>query len=98
MMMCAGVISAAFLVSYVVYHALVGSVKFQGHGPVRNIYFFILISHVILAASIAVLVPLTFHRAFQGNFERHRRIARITFPIWLYVSITGVVVYLMLYT
>ena len=97
MMMSAGVTSAAFLISYLVYHAQVGSVKFTGQGPVRYAYFSILISHVILAAAIAVLVPLTFHRAFQGDFERHRRIARITFPIWLYVSITGVVVYLMLY-
>jgi protein SCO1/2/putative membrane protein len=96
-MMCAGVTSAAFLISYLVYHAQVGSVKFTGQGPVRYVYFSILISHVFLAAAIAVLVPLTFRRAFQGDFERHRRIARITFPIWLYVSITGVVVYLMLY-
>jgi protein SCO1/2 len=97
MMMSAGVTSAAFLISYVIYHALVGSVKFQGQGAVRNVYFVILITHVALAASIAVLVPLTFHRAFQANFERHRRIARVTLPIWLYVSVTGVVVYLMLY-
>ena len=97
MMMTAGVTSAAFLISYVIYHLQVGSVKFQGQGPIRTVYFIILITHVLLAASIAVLVPITFWRAFQGNFVKHRRIARITFPIWLYVSITGVIVYVMLY-
>jgi len=96
-MMTAGVSSLAFLTSYVIYHYQVGSVKFQGQGGVRNVYIFILITHVTLAAVIAVLVPITFWRAFQGNFEHHRRIARITYPIWMYVSITGVIVYLMLY-
>ena len=96
-MMTAGVTSAAFLTSYLIYHYNVGSVKFTGEGTVRSVYFFILITHVVLAGVIGVLVPLTFWRAFQGNFVKHRRIARVTFPIWMYVSITGVVVYLMLY-
>jgi protein SCO1/2 len=96
-MMTAGVTSAAFLTSYLIYHYNVGSVKFTGEGTIRYVYFFILITHVVLAGVIGVLVPLTFWRAFQGNFVRHRKIARVTYPIWLYVSITGVVVYLMLY-
>ena len=96
-MMIAGVTSALFLTSYLIYHYHAGSVKFLGQGGVRTIYFAILITHVVLAGVIGVLVPLTFWRAFQGNWERHRKIAKVTFPIWLYVSITGVVVYVMLY-
>jgi uncharacterized membrane protein YozB (DUF420 family) len=95
-MIGAGITSAMFLISYVIYHYHAGSVKFTGQGAVRPVYFGILISHVILAASIAVLVPMTFWRAFKDP-ERHKKIARITFPIWLYVSITGVVIYVMLY-
>jgi putative membrane protein len=95
-MIGAGVTSALFLISYVVYHYHAGSVRFLGQGAVRPVYFTLLISHVILAASIAVLVPMTFWRAFKDP-ERHKRIARITFPIWLYVSITGVLIYAMLY-
>lgn len=96
-MVAAGVTSLLFLACYVVYHAKVGSVAFQGQGTARIVYFTILISHVILAMVIAVLVPMTFWRAYKQDFERHRKIARITFPIWLYVSITGVVIYAMLY-
>jgi uncharacterized membrane protein YozB (DUF420 family) len=96
-MVAAGVTSLLFLMCYVVYHIQAGSVKFQGAGAARAAYFVILISHVILAMVIAVLVPMTFWRAYKQDFERHRKIARITFPIWLYVSITGVVIYAMLY-
>ena len=90
-------VSVLFLICYVVYHAQVGSVKFQGQGWLRPVYFTILITHVILAATVPVLAVMTLRRAWKGEFARHRKLARITFPIWLYVSITGVVVYLMLY-
>jgi uncharacterized membrane protein YozB (DUF420 family) len=96
-MVAAGVTSLLFLTSYVIYHLQAGSVKFQGEGAARPIYFTILISHVLLAIVIAMLVPMTFWRAYKQDFERHRKIARITFPIWLYVSVTGVVIYVMLY-
>lgn len=89
--------SAAFLVSYVVYHYHVGSRPFTGTGVVRLVYFAILISHVILATAIVPLVLITVSRALAQRFDRHRRIARITWPLWMYVSVTGVVVYLMLY-
>ncbi len=97
LMIAAGITSALFLVSYLIYHFNVGSVKFQGKGAIKAVYLTILISHVLLAFSIAVLVPMTFWRAFKNDVERHKKIARITFPIWLYVSATGVVIYLMLY-
>ena len=89
--------SALFLVSYLVYHAQVGSVRFQGQGPIRTVYFSILISHTILAVVIVPLVIVTFVRARRGRFERHRAIARVTLPLWAYVSVTGVIVYWMLY-
>jgi len=91
------VISILFLASYLTYHYHHGATRFQGTGIVRPIYFTILTSHTILAIVIVPLVILTFYRAFRNDFMRHRRIARITLPIWLYVSITGVIVYLMLY-
>ncbi len=97
LMVAAGATSAAFLCCYVVYHLSVGSVKFKGTGAIKVVYLSILISHVILAMAIAVMVPMTFWRAFKNDVERHRKIARITFPIWMYVSITGVVIYAMLY-
>ncbi len=90
-------VSGLFLVSYVAYHAQHGSVKFAGQGLVRPVYFVILITHVVLAAAIVPLVFVTLRRALAGDFARHRRIARWTYPLWLYVSVTGVVVYLMLY-
>ena len=90
-------VSGLFLVSYVVYHYNYGSVRFTGQGFVRPVYFFILITHVILAAAIVPLVVLTVTRALRGDYARHRRIARWAYPLWLYVSVTGVVVYLMLY-
>ena len=96
-MLSALAVSALFLVSYVVYHAQYGSVKFQGQGFARPVYFFILITHVVLAAAIVPLVFVTARRALRGDFARHRAIARWTYPLWLYVSVTGVVVYWMLY-
>jgi uncharacterized membrane protein YozB (DUF420 family) len=89
--------SAAFLTSYLVYHFQVGSVGYQGIGWTRTLYFAILISHSVLAASLAVFVPVTLLRALRGKFDRHRRIARVALPVWLYVSVTGIIVYLMLY-
>lgn len=97
LMLSALAVSGLFLISYVVYHAQHGSVRFTGQGPVRAVYFIILITHVILAAAIVPLVIITLRRALAGDFARHRRIARWTYPLWLYVSVTGVVVYLMLY-
>ena len=90
-------ISIVFLASYLTYHFNHGATRFQGTGLVRPIYFTILTTHTILAMVIVPLVILTFYRAFRGDFARHRKIARITLPLWLYVSITGVIVYLMLY-
>jgi uncharacterized membrane protein YozB (DUF420 family) len=89
--------SSVFLVSYLYYHAHVGSVHFPGQGWVRPVYFSILISHTILAAVIVPMVIITVSRALRERFDRHRIIARWTFPLWLYVSVTGVVIYLMLY-
>lgn len=89
--------SALFLVSYVIYHANAGSRPFPGQGPIRLVYFTILITHVILAAVIVPLALVTAARGLKSQFDRHTRIARWTFPIWLYVSVTGVVIYLMLY-
>lgn len=89
--------STVFLACYLYYHAHVGSVHFPGQGWARSVYFSILISHTILAAAVPVLVVLALVFAFRQKFERHRRIARWTYPIWLYVSVTGVIVYVMLY-
>jgi len=91
------IVSLLFLTSYLTYHYYHGTTRFQGTGLARPIYFTILTSHTILAVVIVPLVALTFFRAIRGDFGRHRRIARITLPLWLYVSITGVIVYLMLY-
>ena len=91
------VMSALFLTSYVIYHLNVGSVPFRGTGWIRTVYFAVLIPHVILAAAIVPLVILTVSRALSKRFDRHRAIARWTLPLWMYVSITGVIVYLMLY-
>ena len=89
--------SALFLVSYVVYHANAGSVRFQGTGVIRAVYFAVLVPHVILAATILPLALITTARGLRGDFVRHVRIARWTLPVWLYVSVTGVIVYVMLY-
>ena len=96
-MITAVITSTLFLISYLYYHAHVGSVRFQGTGWSRPVYFTILISHVVLAAAIVPLVIITLIRALRERFDRHRAIARWTFPLWLYVSITGVLVYFMLY-
>lgn len=90
-------VSLAFLVSYLVYHYHVGDVRFAGQGWMRPLYFAILISHTTLAAALAPLVALTLVRALRGRFRAHRRLARWTWPVWVYVSLTGVVVYLLVY-
>ena len=89
--------SALFLISYVIYHAQVGSVPFQRQGFVRPLYFTVLITHVTLAAVVLPLAILTLTRGLNGRFREHKRIAKWTFPIWLYVSVTGVLVYVLLY-
>ena len=94
-MLAAVVVSGLFLVSYLVYHFNSGLAKFGGVGVIRPLYFGLLISHVVLAVIITVLVPITVYRALTGDFARHRRIARWTWPMWMYVSITGVVIYVM---
>ncbi len=94
-MLAALVVSALFMVSYLTYHSQIGNVKFAGAGGVRPVYFMILASHVILAALIVPMVITTAFLALRGRFERHKRIARWTFPVWIYVSVSGVVVYLM---
>ncbi|HVF54801.1 MAG TPA: DUF420 domain-containing protein [Pyrinomonadaceae bacterium] len=96
-MLCALGVSILFLISYVTYHYNYGSVRFTGQGIVRPLYFVILVTHVVLAVVIVPLVVVTLRRALRGDYARHRRIARWTYPLWLYVSVTGVIVYLMLY-
>jgi len=89
--------STLFLISYLVYHYQVGSVPFKGQGWMRTIYFAILLTHTILAVAVVPLALMTLSRALKERFAAHRRIARWTFPVWLYVSVTGVVVYVILY-
>jgi uncharacterized membrane protein YozB (DUF420 family) len=89
--------SVLFLVSYLVYHAQVGSVRFTRQGTIRTIYFTILLTHTVLAAAIVPMVLVTLSRGLSARYDAHRRIARWTLPLWIYVSITGVVVYVMLY-
>lgn len=89
--------STVFLVSYLTYHAHVGSVRFNHFGWIRPVYFSILLTHTILAALIVPLVLVTLSRALKGKFEKHKKIARWTLPLWFYVSVTGVVIYWMLY-
>ena len=96
-MIAAVVTSSVFLVSYLYYHAHVGSVHFAGQGWSRPVYFTILTSHTLLAAAVPPLVIITLSRALRARFDRHRAIAQWTYPIWLYVSVTGVLVYVMLY-
>ncbi|MBX3289672.1 MAG: DUF420 domain-containing protein [Acidobacteria bacterium] len=102
-MLTASTLSALFLVSYLTHHALrtyyfgLGPTRFEGEGLARPIYFTILLSHTVLAAVVGPFVLLTLWRALKGNYERHKRIARYVFPVWLYVALTGVAVYLMLY-
>jgi len=90
------VLSALFLVMYVTYHMTSDSTSYGGVGVLRYVYFFILISHILLSIGVIPFVLITFVRALNGNFEKHKKIAKITFPIWLYVAITGVIVYLMI--
>jgi protein SCO1/2/putative membrane protein len=90
-------VSVAFLICYLVYHAQVGSVPFRKPGALRTVYLTILFTHTLLAAIVPVLAIITLRRAWMGNFARHRAIAKWTLPIWLYVNVTGVVVYVMLY-
>ena len=90
-------VSTLFLISYIVYHWQAGTTRFTGTGAVRTVYFTVLVSHTILAAALPLLVAATLLAAWRGDFTRHRRRARWTLPIWLYVSVTGVVVYWMLY-
>jgi uncharacterized membrane protein YozB (DUF420 family) len=96
-MLAAFAMSVLFLISYVAYHAQVGSKPFPGGGAVRALYFVVLIPHIILAATIVPLALITLSRGLSKRYDAHRRIARWTLPIWLYVSVTGVIVYLMLY-
>jgi uncharacterized membrane protein YozB (DUF420 family) len=96
-MIAAFVTSTLFLVSYLVYHAHIGSKPFPGQGPIRLVYFTILITHVTLAVTIVPLALVTLRRGWIRDVERHRRIARWTWPLWMYVSVTGVVIYVMLY-
>jgi uncharacterized membrane protein YozB (DUF420 family) len=96
-MIAACVSSTLFLTSYVIYHANIGSKPFPGHGPMRVVYYTILLTHVLLAITVLPLAFITLARGLRGRFDRHVAVARWTFPIWLYVSVTGVIVYLMLY-
>ncbi|HTB13575.1 MAG TPA: DUF420 domain-containing protein [Bryobacteraceae bacterium] len=89
--------SILFLIDYLIYHAQVGSVHYPHTGAIRIVYFTILISHTLLAVTVPVLAIMTLRRALKGEFARHRKLAKWTWPIWMYVSITGVIVYLMLY-
>jgi len=94
-MICALVVSSVFLVFYVIYKANSGFAKFGGEGVIRPVYFTLLITHVIGAVIITVMVPITVWRAFKGNFEKHKKIARFTWPLWMWVGLSGVVVYVM---
>jgi putative membrane protein len=89
-------LSAAFLVMYVVYHMTSESTPYGGEGVIRYVYFFILITHIVLSVGVIPLVLFTFVRALRGNFQQHKAVARYTFPVWLYVAVTGVIVYLMI--
>ncbi len=97
LMLSAAATSTVFLACYLVYHAAVGSVRFTGQGAVRTVYFGILLTHTVLAAAIVPMVLRTLYLGLKRRDETHRRLARWTFPLWVYVSVTGVVIYLMLY-
>jgi putative membrane protein len=97
MMLSALTFSSLFLISYLTYHTFHGDTSFQGEGWIRPLYFFILISHISLSAVVLPLILITVYYAATGNFNHHPKIARVTLPLWLYVSVTGVLVYLMLY-
>lgn len=95
MKICIG-LSATFLILYLVYHTTSESTSFGGDGPVRYVYYFILITHILLSVGVIPLVLFTFASAVSGDFKRHRALAKVTFPVWLYVAVTGVIVYLMI--
>lgn len=103
LMLSASIVSAAFLVSYISHHSIrtymfgLGPTRFMGEGLVRPLYFTILTSHTVLAAAVAPFVLMTLWRGLSGKYEKHKKIARLVFPVWVYVSLTGVVVYLFLY-
>ena len=96
-MIAAFSVSVAFLISYLIYHSQVGSVRFTKTGPIRTVYLTILLTHTVLAAAVPFLAGISLYRGLNGTYDKHRKIARWTLPIWLYVSVTGVVVYWMLY-
>jgi len=96
-MLAACATSVVFLTSYLIYHFQVGSVKFTRQGPIRVVYFTILLTHTVLAVAIVPMVLITLSRGLRARYDAHRRIARWTMPMWLYVSVTGVIVYVMLY-
>ena len=96
-MIAAFTVSSLFLIGYVIYHYNVGSRRFPGQGPIRSVYFFILITHIVLAALVPPMAIVTLVRGLRTRYDTHARLARWTLPIWLYVSVTGVIVYLMLY-
>jgi putative membrane protein len=96
-MLTAFVISALFLCTYLLHHLLVGDVRFRGQGWVRTLYFVVLVPHVLLAVSVLPLAIVTIRRGLAGRIDKHRPLAKVTLPIWLYVSVTGVLVYVMLY-
>jgi uncharacterized membrane protein YozB (DUF420 family) len=96
-MISAFVVSVVFLVSYLTYHFHAGTTRFPGTGMIRPIYFTILLTHTVLAAAVPFLAVVTLSSGLRARYDRHRTIARITFPVWLYVSVTGVIIYLMLY-
>src|SRR5262249_43789806 len=96
-MITAFAVSVLFLVSYLIYHFQVGSVRFKGTGTIRSVYLTILLTHTVLAAAVPVLATISLSRGLRRRFDAHRRISRWTLPIWLYVSVTGVIVYWMLY-
>jgi putative membrane protein len=96
-MISALIFSAIFLTGYLIYHYHHGSTKFPDLGWIKTVYLLILFPHIILAIVMVPMILITFYHAFKGNFEKHKKIARITFPIWLYVSVTGVIIYLMIY-
>jgi len=96
-MIAAFATSTLFLICYVIYHANVGSRPFTGQGPIRQVYFAVLISHIVLAATVPPLALITLIRGLRARYDKHARLARWTLPIWLYVSVTGVIVYVMLY-
>jgi putative membrane protein len=97
LMVSAFFVSTAFLISYLIYHYRVGHVVFQGQGWIRPVYFVILVSHTVLAAAIVPMIMVTLRRAWTERFDKHRVIARWTLPLWIYVSATGVIVYLLVY-